>query len=134
LKVVLALLVLFAVLFIAATRKASALLGVRTRRMLAVSTSASPEEALKTIIRFAQQSGYKVAAIQETTGQLVLEESISLMTWGFHFPVQVSQQADGITLVEVGIRSKLFQVGPIVSRTHEKCVAGIRAALFARAV
>jgi hypothetical protein len=133
-KLLLVILVLFVVLFIATTRKAGALLGVRTRRMLSVPTPASPDESLKAIIRFAQQSGYKVAAIQETEGLLVLDESISLMTWGFYFPVRVSQQADGLTLVEVGIRSKLFQVGPIVSRTHEKCVAGIRAALFARAI
>ena len=64
---------------------------------------------------------------------IVLEESASASSWGFFFPVFVSKQSDGSTLIEVGIKSKLVQVGPVVSRSHDKCVSGIKAALFAQA-
>lgn len=123
---------LFICLFIAATRTGKSVLGVRSKRMSAISTERDPESALKLVIRFAQQSGYKVVAIDEAKGQLVLEEPISLFTWGFFFPVFVSQQANR-TVIEIGIKSKLFQYGPIVSRTHEKCISGLKAALFAQA-
>jgi hypothetical protein len=130
LKVFVAVSLVFIFLFIAATKKGASSLGVRTKRMLSVPAKCPPESALKSVIRFAQQSGYKVVALDEAKGHLVLEESISLFTWGFFFPVFVSVQQDGSTLIEVGIKSKLFQYGPIVSRTHEKCVTGLKAALF----
>jgi hypothetical protein len=117
-------------LFIASVRKGSAVLGLKTKRLQSVSTTIDSVEALKTIIRFAQQSGYKVAAINEAIGQVVLEETASAFSWGFFFPIIVSQQSDGSTLVEIGIKSKLYQAGPIVTRSHEKCVNGIKSALF----
>lgn len=119
-------------LFIALTRKGTSAIGSKPSRLESFSTKGNPEETLKAIVHFAQQSGYKVSAFEEALGRLVLEESASATSWGFFLPVFVSQQSDGSTLVEVGIKSKLVQVGPIVSRSHEKCVNGIKAALFAQ--
>lgn len=119
-------------LIIASMRKGSSSLGSKPSRLQSFSTTGNPEETLKAIVRFAQQSGYKVAAFEEAKGQLVLEESASATSWGFFLPIFVSRQSDGSVLVEVGIKSKLVQVGPIVSRSHEKCVNGIKAALFAQ--
>ena len=120
---------------IAAMRRGSSALGSRPRRLQAFTTADSAQETLKAIIRFAQQAGYKVSAMDETKGQLVLEQPTSLSAGsGFFFPVLVSRQSDDSTLVEVGIKSKLFAAGPGVSRAHEKCVTGMRAALLAQTV
>jgi hypothetical protein len=119
-------------LLIASMRKSSSALGSKPSRLQSFSTKGNPQDTLKAIVDFAQQSGYKVSAFEEAKGQLVLEESASATSWGFFFPVFVSRQPDGSALVEVGIKSKLVQVGPIVSRSHEKCVNGIKAALFAQ--
>lgn len=119
-------------LIIAAMRRGSSATGSKPSRLQSFTATGSPQETLKAIIRFAQQAGYQISAIDEAKGQLVLEESASLTSWGFFFPVFVSPKSDNSTLVEVGIKSKLVQVGPIVSRSHEKCVNGIKASLFAK--
>jgi len=116
---------------IAIMRKGSSVLGSRPGRMQSFSIAGSPQEVMKSIIGFAQQSGYKISAIEETVGQLVLDESGSLTSWGFFIPVFVSRNSDDSTLVEVGIKSKLFQYGPLVTRSHEKCVSGMKAAIYA---
>lgn len=119
-------------LFVASTRKGSSAMGSRPKKIQSFSTTSSAEDTLKSIIRFAQQSGYKISALDETSNQVVLEESASATSWGFFFPVFVARQGNGSTLIEVGIKSKLFQIGPVVSRSHDKCVNGIKAALFAQ--
>lgn len=116
---------------IAAMRRGSSVIGSKTSRLQSFTVATNPQETLKAIVRFAQQAGNKISAIDEAKGQLVLEESASATSWGFFLPVFVSRQSDNSTLVEVGIKSKLVQVGPIVSRSHDKCVNGIKAALFA---
>jgi len=131
--VLLWLLVLFSGIIIAAMRKGISTLKSKPKRLKSIITSTNPHETLKTIICFAQQSNYKVSALDETKYQLVLDESTTLTSWGFFYPIFISQHADNATLIEVGIKSKFVQIGPIVSRCHEKCVVGIQAALFANA-
>jgi len=46
--------------------------------------------------------------------------------------VSVTRQYENSTLVEIGIKSKWTQFGPVVSRSHNKCVNGIKAALLAQ--
>lgn len=118
-------------LTIAATRRGSSVIGTKPRRLQTFTVQADPQQALEEVIHFAQQAGYKISAKDEAKGQLVLEESASAMSWGFFFPIFITRQPDDVTLVEVGIKSKLLQVGPIVTRSHEKCVNGIKATLLA---
>jgi hypothetical protein len=115
---------------ISAIRRGSSVLGLKTSRLDSFSTALSPAEAIKKIIDFAQKAGYKISAIDNNAGQLVLEEPASFVHWGFFFPVSISRQSDDPTLVEVGIKSKLFSWGPILSRSHERCISGIKATLL----
>lgn len=121
-------------LVIAAMRSGSSLLGTKTGQMKSFVCVGGAAETLKSIIRYAQQVGYKISAMDEAHGQLVLEESASVTSWGFFLPVYVTRQSENTTLVEVGIKSKLIQFGPLKSRSHEKCVNGIKAALLAQGV
>ena len=123
---------LLLLIIIAAMRKGSSALKSKPKRLKSITTTNNPQETLKTIIRFAQQSNYKISVIDETKCQLVLDESLTFTSWGFFYPIFVSQSADNTTMIEVGIKSKLIQVGPIVSGHHERCVNGIKAALFAQ--
>ena len=131
LAVIISIIVLTSGLIIAAMRKGSVALKSKSKRLKSITTTTNPHETLKIIIFFAQQSNYKVSALDETKYQLVLDESPTLTSWGFFYPIFISQHADNATLIEVGIKSKFVQIGPIVSRHHEKCVDGIKAALFA---
>lgn len=114
---------------VAATRKGSWALKVKPQRMELVSTMISPEESLASIICFALASGYKISNLDEMANRVVLEESISIWSYGFFFPVLVTKHPDGYTLIKVGIKSKFIQYGPIVSRSHSRCVNGIKASL-----
>lgn len=100
-----------------------------------VSTALAPEAAFKAVIGFAHSNNYSVASINESALSLCLEESASITGYGFFFPISVSTGAEGGAVVEIGTKRKVYAVGPIASRlvgrSHEKCVSGIRAALFA---
>ncbi len=102
----------------------------RPRKVVSLKARRDPQITLQTIVRFAKQSGYKVHALDEQTGRVVLSDSASAMSWGFFYPVFVSDLGAD-TLVEIGIRSKFVQWGPIVSRSHKRCVNGIKSALLA---
>jgi hypothetical protein len=114
---------------VAATRKASWALKVRPQRMELLSTTVAPGKSLASIVIFAQASGYKISNLDETENRVVLEEPTSLWSYGFFFPIFISIQSDGSTAISIGIRSKFIQYGPIVGRSHRKCVNGIKAAL-----
>ena len=117
-------------LIIASMRRGSSVIGTRGDSTQSFITEVGPQDVLRKIIRFAQKAKYKVSAVDEAAGQLVLEESASAFSWGFFFPISIVRQPNGSSLVEIGIKSKLVQVGPIVSRSHEKCIKGIKAALL----
>ncbi|NDY92449.1 hypothetical protein [Ideonella livida] len=114
-----------------ATRSGASYLGRRTRRQRTLEVAAPARQALQQIIRYAQAAGYKVVALQEDEGLLVLDEPLNWVSWGFFLPVRVAGLPGGLCRVEVGIRSKVFQVGPVVTRSHERFVTGLQAALFA---
>lgn len=77
-------------------------------RLQSFTTELNPEETMKAIVRFAQQTGYKISFTDEAKGQLVLDKPVSFTSYGFFFPVFVSQQSDNTNLVEIGIKSKFF--------------------------
>lgn len=115
---------------ISAMRKGSSVMESKPSRLESFEIKKAPQEALKAVIQSAQQAGYKVSAMDENRGRVVFEEGASATSVGFFFPIFISQSTNNSSLIEVGIKSKLFQVGPIVSRSHEKFLSGIKAYLF----
>jgi hypothetical protein len=62
---------------------------------------------------------------------IVLSSPVTFFSWGFLYPVFITQAANGGSQILVGCGSKLIQMGPIVTNAHNKCVAAIEAALSA---
>jgi hypothetical protein len=118
-------------LAIAVMRRGCSAIGSRPRLLQSFSVAGNPENTLKTIDRFAPQAGYKISAIDEVQGQLVREEFASVTSLGLFFPMFVSRQSEHFTLVEFDVSGKLVHAGPIVSRSHQGHMNGIKAALFA---
>ena len=118
-------------LIIASMRSGTSAMQQKPRRIQYFAAWGTPDAILKVIIRFAQMGGYKIDAIDEAGGRIVLSDSASFTSWGFFYPVFLTYQNNGQTVVEVGIKSKLVQYGPIVTRHHEKCLNGIRGAVLA---
>jgi hypothetical protein len=118
-------------LTIAAMRNGASTMYQRPGRIQYFAAWGTPDVILKLIIRFAQMGGYRIDAIDEAGGRIVLSDSASLTSWGFFYPVFLSYQGNGQTVIEVGIKSKFMSMGPIVSRHHDKCFNGIRGAILA---
>jgi len=59
---------------------------------------------------------------------VVLSSPVSFFSWGFLYPVFIHAEGSG-SRVEVGIQSKFFQIGPVVSKWHRDCVAAIEQAV-----
>lgn len=114
---------------VAAMRKGSSSMS-KPLRFLSFNTNTPLEKAMKIIIQFANQSGYKIDDFNESKSIIVLSDSASLTSYGFFYPIYLSKQIES-THIEIGIKSKLFQWGPLVRRKHEKCLNGIKASLFA---
>ncbi len=85
---------------------------------------------LKAIVASVPVSIYKIELFDETNGNIVLGEAPSLTSYGFFYPVFVRSEG-AETRVEVGIKSKAWQVGPIVTRHHDRCFSWVRATIFA---
>jgi hypothetical protein len=117
-------------LFVAISRKSSSSLNSKPQRSESVTTTKSIEEALRLITSFASSSGYKVSHFEPESGQLVLEEGTSMTSYGFFYPISVISNGAGGSLVQIGVKSRAFQVGPVVGRSLDKVVNGIKAALF----
>lgn len=116
--------------FIASLKSGTTAAQARPADIISFTSSAAPEKILKAIARFAPTAGYSVCAVDEARGTITLEEGANMMSYGFFFPVFISPQFDGTTLVEVGLKKKMPQWGPLPVRAHEKCANGIKAALF----
>jgi hypothetical protein len=59
------------------------------------------------------------------TNRLVLSSSVSLFTWGFLYPIEIHPHGAGGSRVVIGIHSKVFQAGPLVTRAHSQCTEEI---------
>ncbi len=77
---------------------------------------------------------YTIEDIDESIGRIILSSIPNWISgwisgWGFFYPVYVSIQNDGNTLVEVGIKSRLYQGGPLVTRAHKKFYNRVKSAI-----
>lgn len=104
----------------------------KPKRIKSLTTTASPQDVLEAIIGFARSSEFYIEAVDEHGGYVLLSEPMSLFSWGFYYPIYITNQSKDQTLVEVGIKSKVFQVGPVVSKRHEKCFEATREAVLAQ--
>jgi hypothetical protein len=71
----------------------------------------------------------KPYTVDDDSGTVIcLSSPVTFMSWGFFYPVHIHPEGTGSKIV-VGVRSKIFQVGPIPARAHAKCVEAIEQAL-----
>jgi len=118
-------------LLVAAMRKAPSSGNANTSKSTVIYTNTTPEIALKQTIIYAQSSGYKIANLEKDRFFIVLEEGASMNSYGFYYPITILEESAGNTKIRIGIKSKAIQVGPVVTRSLEKMVNGLEAALLA---
>ena len=105
-------------LVVAFTRKGSvATVGMTSRRI--VLYSAAPPEVLFAWLTQYCPAGYSIEDADPAHGIVLFSSRPTLFTWGFFYPAALFPQGSG-THVHLGIKSKLFQYGPLVTRAHRK--------------
>jgi hypothetical protein len=111
---------------IAFTRKGSVAGASMGSRRLEVHTPASPEQAFE---RVRTMGGKFIADDSDPNAKvIVLSSPVSLFSWGFLYPVFIHAEGAG-SRIEIGIKSKFVQIGPVVGKWHRDCAAAIEQAL-----
>lgn len=93
------------------------------RRQIHVSHDAA--DAYQLVRGMSMTGRYRLDAEDRERGILVFASSPTLASWGFFHSVQITPVGPGAgSIVEVDIKSRLFQLGPVVTHHHEKfCTA-----------
>jgi hypothetical protein len=117
-------LVLLAVAYVVAfTRKGSVKMAMTSNRR-EVRSPADPATVAERIK--ALGAPYTV---DDSDGHVILLSSpVTFFSWGFFYPVVIQPEGSGSKII-VGVTSKVFQLGPIVTRAHAQCVEAIERAL-----
>jgi hypothetical protein len=112
---------------IAMSRKANAKGAQPSGKAMTVDSPLAPD-AVFARLRAAQLGRFKLGDSDEANRVLVFASAVTPFSWGFFFPVFVRAGGTG-TRIEAGIKSRLFQWGPIVARTHKEFVAALENAV-----
>lgn len=112
---------------VAFTRKGKVSMGMTSLRD-EISSLASPAEVVAALRLIGPP--YKVDDVDASSSSLVLSSPVTLFSWGFLYPVLVTPSGSGSKIV-IGCGSKVFQIGPVVTNAHNKCIAAVQAALSA---
>jgi hypothetical protein len=109
---------------IALTRRGSVATTSIGSRRLELRTAADPATVFERVRSIGRP--YQVDDADPATRKLVLSSPPTFATWGFLYPVVIRAEGSGAT-VEIGITSRFIQMGPLVTRAHNKCLAEIEA-------
>ncbi|MBL9016739.1 MAG: hypothetical protein JNL83_21305 [Myxococcales bacterium] len=112
---------------VAFARKGKVSMGMTSRRE-EISSPASPAEVFAALRLIGPP--YTVDDVDASSNMLVLSSPVTLFSWGFLYPVLITPNGSGSKIV-IGCGSKVFQLGPVVTNAHNKCVATVQAALSA---
>ena len=115
---------------VALTRKANARTATPTGRSITVTTALAPDAAFAKLAR-APLGRFRLGDSDPGRKVLVFVSSITGFSWGYFFPVFV-RPASGGAAIETGIKSRAFQWGPLVTKSHKEFVAEVEKALAAR--
>lgn len=112
---------------IATMRRADAKATQPSGKSITLDAPLAPD-AVFALLRTAPLGRFKLGDSDAANRVLVFASSVTPFSWGFFFPVFVRPGSAG-TRIEAGIKSRLFQWGPIVTRTHKEFVAALETAL-----
>lgn len=111
---------------VAFTRKGSVRGTSMPARQDIVSSRASPDQVMAALRQLGPP--YTVDDADDRAKIVVLSSPVTLFSWGFFYPVYITPMGEGSRII-IGCSSKLFQMGPVVTNAHGKCIKAIEAAL-----
>ena len=101
----------------------------RVRRRVSMTVPLKPPIIAARLAQQMKDGGYTVDEIAPDDSFILLSDDASATSWGFYYPIYLSPEGSHQTQVEVGIQSKVMQMGPVVTKHHRRCVAMIKKVL-----
>ena len=131
--IILAIIIVIILSFLSNKRDSSFVLKKKPKNLMELKTKLLPNEVITTINNdVSLKLDYKVESFDVEKKNIVLSSSGTLFSWGFFYPIYITSQ-DDLSVVEIGIRSKLYQGGPIGgpirTKQHKKCFHAIKSVL-----
>jgi hypothetical protein len=121
--------IVLVIILVAATRKMPAHSVQQTSRRMTLTSPLAPA-AVVAKLEAARWNRIKLHDSDPARGVVVLATGTTIFSWGFFYPVFVTPSGTGST-IEVGIKSRAVQWGPVVTNNHTSAVAEIEQALKA---
>ncbi|WNV86378.1 hypothetical protein [Umezawaea sp. Da 62-37] len=103
---------------VASSRKGSVGAVAMTNRRIVLHSAAPPGAVYSWLTQYCPP-GYSVEDADPANGIVVLSSKPTFFTYGFFFPAIVCTEGTG-TRVDLGIKSRLFQYGPLVTKAHRE--------------
>lgn len=116
--------------WIASSRKPAEVVKDKPANLQRLSTPLQYSEAINRVLGLAPLQGYKVEEVTPDGSGVILSTPLSFFNYGFFYPIYFSVEPGGSTLVEVGIKSRAFQWGPVVTNSQKKCFAMVMQAFM----
>ena len=101
-----------------------------SNKTMILTTKLDKTTTMKTIMQYAQTGNYKVDSFNEANYTLVLSDSASFTSYGYFYLIALETNAQNETVVTIGIKSKIYQIGSGLTNILEKFGNGIKAALY----
>jgi hypothetical protein len=99
---------------------------------LSFSSKTPAGEAFKVVEALPVSSKYKLGRVDLQRGRIIFSESMSMSSYGFFYPVDITPAAEGST-ISVGVRSKYpLQFGPLAKSARDKARQALIDALKAK--
>lgn len=112
-------------LLVGFTKKGSVATVAMTARRIVLHSMAPPDVVYAWLTRY-YPTGYSVEDHDPVRGIVILSSRPTAFTYGFFYPAIVYAEGAG-TRVDLGIKSKVFQYGPLVTRAHRKLAQALAA-------
>ena len=108
------------------TDKATA---IKPDDLISFTTPTATEDIVNTVLLFGRTSALRVESRDEAIGKIVLGQNPNLMQNhnGYWLLVYVSDNGNGTTTVEIGIKPKVGRVGSKLPKIRDRAVSSIKA-------
>jgi hypothetical protein len=111
-------------------RGTAEIVGGKPKKVVSFSVALPRERVLERLKTEAARCGYGLEDASGLDVDLLLSDGVTAFSFGFFYPISLTPEGLGHTRVEIGIRSRAFQFGPVVGRHHRKCVETLKKIFF----
>jgi hypothetical protein len=104
---------------VAITSKGLNYLNAMPKRVMGFAAPQTPDVAYATLLNGVGGVNAPVTAADPANRRILFAKSPGLFDWGFFYPVHITALPQGGSQIQVGIASRAFQWGPLVTKAHK---------------